>query len=395
MNRATRGRGDSGVIDGAQRFDAAGGNRSQAILSRAFGGIQKPLEKVRGKAGHVAGDDQIPVGRSGAEGRVDAAQRAPGLDGIGQNRDSEERIALRRPDQSDIAGGLLDQGGGVFQQRSRSGGKQGFVAAHAGAAPPSQNETSSHEMIVASAICPGTQRRLALGNKTVYICFILALVMLAASPMRAADAELHKTVVRVDPRTGKLVRSTVVVRPPTPPTAIAELVTKTSRAHDVDPLLVDSVIRVESNYDPNAVSPKGAQGLMQLMPPTARMLGVNDSFDPAENIEAGVKYLKYLQDLYKDDRLALAAYNAGPAAVDRYKQVPPYPETQKYVEKVGKKYVDARNAAAQKPGAASPAPATARPIPVQPEAVQPEEEKHPPLEQFVDADGRLHLRTSQ
>ena len=169
-----------------------------------------------------------------------------------------------------------------------------------------------------------------------YICFILALVMLAASPMRAADAELQKTVVRVDPRSGKLVRSTVVVRPPAPPVSIAELVEKTSKAHNVDPLLVDSLIQVESGYNPNAVSPKGAQGLMQLMPPTARMLGVNDSFDPAENIEAGVKYLKYLQELYKDDRLALAAYNAGPGAVDRFKQVPPYPETQKYVEKVGK-----------------------------------------------------------
>ena len=98
---------------------------------------------------------------------------------------------------------------------------------------------------------------------------------------------------------------------------------------------------------------------MQLMPPTARMLGVNDSFDPAENIEAGVKYLKYLQDLYKDDRLALAAYNAGPGAVDRFKQVPPYPETQKYVEKVGKKYGDARSAAARKLPQPAPRPSAA------------------------------------
>lgn len=248
---------------------------------------------------------------------------------------------------------------------------------------------------------PGLQDSLALANKSVYICFILAVVMLAASPMRAADAELrkpelHKTVVRVDARTGKLVRSTVVVHPAAPaaPSAsISELVEKTSKAHDVDPLLVDSVIQVESNYDPNAVSPKGAQGLMQLMPPTAAMLGVNDSFDPAENIEAGVKYLKYLQDLYKDDRLALAAYNAGPAAVDRYKQIPPYPETQKYVEKVGKKYGEARNALNQKIVAAASATAAAA-IPASPQ-IQPEQEPHPKLEQFVDADGRLHLRTSQ
>jgi soluble lytic murein transglycosylase-like protein len=258
-------------------------------------------------------------------------------------------------------------------------------------------------MMVARENCSRPRKGLALVNKSVYICFILALVMLAASPMRAADAELQKTVVRVDPRTGKLVRSTVAVRPPAPSSApsasIAELVEKSSKAHNVDPLLVDSVIRVESDYNPNAVSPKGAQGLMQLMPPTAQMLGVNDSFNPAENIEAGVKYLKYLQDLYKDDRLALAAYNAGPAAVDRYKQVPPYPETQKYVEKVGQKYVDAKNATARKSArntaTMTPAPGSA----VQAEGIVQvqvvDEEQHPKLQQFVDTDGRLHLRTSQ
>jgi hypothetical protein len=261
----------------------------------------------------------------------------------------------------------------------------------------------SHEMMVPSAICSEYAMSLAPGNKMVYICFLLALVMLAASPMRAAEAESspspksYKTVVKVDPRTGKLVRTQVAMHPPTAASAIPELVEKTSRAHNVDPLLVDSVIRVESNYNPNAVSSKGAVGLMQLMPPTARMLGVNDSFDPAENIEAGVKYLKYLQDLYKDDRLALAAYNAGPGAVDRFKQIPPYPETQKYVEKVGKKYGEARDAAAQKAAqvAAAPAPlqgSLQAPIQAPMEA---EEEKHPKLEQFVDADGRLHLRTSQ
>ncbi len=255
-------------------------------------------------------------------------------------------------------------------------------------------------MMVASEIRPGLTDGLARTNKSVYICFILALVMLAASPMRAADAELqknaevHKIIVRVDPHTGKLVRYTIVIHPAAasaPPASISELVEKTSKAHNVDPLLVDSVIQVESNYDPNAVSPKGAEGLMQLTPPTAEMLGVSNSFDPAENIEAGVKYLKYLQDLYKDDRLALAAYNAGPAAVDRFKQVPPYPETQKYVEKVGKKYGEARSARDRKTTASVTAAVPAPP----PQQTQPEQERHPKLEQFVDANGRLHLRTSQ
>ena len=125
------------------------------------------------------------------------------------------------------------------------------------------------------------------------------------------------------------------------------MVEKAARDNNVDPLLVHSVIQVESNYNPYAVSPKGAEGLMQLMPPTARELGVSNSFDPRQNIEAGVRYLKYLQDLYKDDRLALAAYNAGPGAVDKYKWIPPYPETQDYVNRVGQQYGAAKKAAAQ------------------------------------------------
>jgi soluble lytic murein transglycosylase-like protein len=163
---------------------------------------------------------------------------------------------------------------------------------------------------------------------------------------------------------------------------IADLVEETARRHDVDPLLVHSVIQVESDYNTQAVSPKGAQGLMQLMPGTARMLGVSDSFDPGQNIEAGVKYLKYLQDVYKDDRLALAAYNAGPGAVQKYKAIPPYAETRNYVNQVGKRYQEARKAAAAA-APADPAPA--------PQVKQ--EERHPKLETFVDQNGRLYLRT--
>ena len=161
------------------------------------------------------------------------------------------------------------------------------------------------------------------------------------------------------------------------------MVEKAARDNNVDPLLVHSIIQVESNYNPYAVSSQGAQGLMQLMPPTARDLGVSNSFDPRQNIEAGVRYLKYLQDLYKDDRLALAAYNAGPGAVQKYKWIPPYPETQDYVNRVGQHYGAAKKAAAQH--LAEPA--------VPPVGVM--EETHPKLEPFVDAEGRLHLRTTQ
>jgi soluble lytic murein transglycosylase-like protein len=231
--------------------------------------------------------------------------------------------------------------------------------------------------------------------------------MLAASPMRAADsapsslltpaADAGKvSVVRVDRRTGKLIRTVsggaerpnlATIAPP--PAQIQQLVEKSAKAHNVDPLLVQSVIQVESNYNHYAVSPKGAEGLMQLMPGTARMLGVSNSFDPAENIEAGVKYLRYLQNVYQDDRLALAAYNAGPKAVDRYKGAPPYAETQDYVNQVGQRYRTAKEMEAGRAAAQAAAAAGAT------EIERPAEEQHPKLEQSIDQNGRLVLRTAQ
>ncbi len=105
--------------------------------------------------------------------------------------------------------------------------------------------------------------------------------------------------------------------------------------YGVEEALVRAVIRMESGGQTGAVSPKGAMGLMQLMPGTARMLGVDDPFDPVQNLEGGIKYLSQLSDKYQGDLVkTLAAYNAGPGRVDSYGGVPPFAETQKYVKNV-------------------------------------------------------------
>ena len=118
-------------------------------------------------------------------------------------------------------------------------------------------------------------------------------------------------------------------------TGVRDIVRQVSLEHGLDPKLVDAVVRVESGYDPGAVSRKGAMGLMQLMPATAVRLGVADPFDPEQNIRGGVREFARLVDVYQGNlQLALAAYNAGEGAVARYRGVPPYNETQNYVSQI-------------------------------------------------------------
>jgi len=116
---------------------------------------------------------------------------------------------------------------------------------------------------------------------------------------------------------------------------VREIVHQVSLEHGLDPKLVDALVRVESGYNPRAISRKGAMGLMQLMPETASRLGVADPFDPEQNIRGGVREFSRLVDRYRGNlQLALAAYNAGEGAVSRYRGIPPYYETRNYVSRI-------------------------------------------------------------
>lgn len=114
----------------------------------------------------------------------------------------------------------------------------------------------------------------------------------------------------------------------------ADVIQQAARLHRVNPALVKAVIHAESAFNPSAVSPKGARGLMQLMPGTARMLGVRNAFSPESNIHGGTRYLAQLIRRFGNEALAVAAYNAGEVPVNRYNGIPPYSETQEYVKRV-------------------------------------------------------------
>lgn len=185
---------------------------------------------------------------------------------------------------------------------------------------------------------------------------VLASPVLEAGALSQESSRVRRYEVREDAETGRLTRVTSLVRRSKRASGgsvgvvgrvvqgrevldVDSLVQDAGLRHNVEPGLIHAVIRQESNYNMFAVSVKGACGLMQLMPGTALRFGVSDIFDPAENVEGGVKYLRFLMDRYEGDRIrTLAAYNAGEGAVDQYGGVPPYRETEDYVERIRQWY---------------------------------------------------------
>jgi hypothetical protein len=151
-----------------------------------------------------------------------------------------------------------------------------------------------------------------------------------------------------------------------------ELIQAAATRYAVDPDLITSVIAAESNFDPKAVSRRNARGLMQLLPQTATRLGVTNIFDPAENINAGTLYLSELLRRYNNNlALTLAAYNAGPQTVQRYRNVPPYRETQNYVQKVGRNYAQRKSTPSSAPSAKNSSSATIASTPAAAPYIQP------------------------
>ena len=201
-------------------------------------------------------------------------------------------------------------------------------------------------------------------NRTLTI--ILALALFVCMPVLPAGADIfqytdengvlhftnvsggknHKRV-RAEPEGPREAAAAPKARPasPTPspsmniPGAYLEIINSACDRHGIDPSLVHAIVKVESDFNPYALSRKGAMGLMQLMPQTAVDMNIKNSFNPSENIDGGVKYLRYLIDRYEGNlSLALAAYNSGETAVKRWGTVPPFKETQNYVKRILKIY---------------------------------------------------------
>ncbi len=370
-------------------------------------------EEFSAHTGHIAGDNQIPLLGIGREQRsLNAGKRAAIGKQIGHGRQSQVPIQIRGTDEADRVCHSKKFFGNVLGQGTSFERQQSLVTAHSRALSPHQNEARKpavkHLQMVPLQYVIQRLRPALLVTLGMQIWLPLA--------MHAETVASRTTItVRADAHTGRLVRSVVVSPrilnvdessapvqarpasslPPAKGTLAAEnltdMINEIAERNQVEPSLVHSVIKAESNYNPAALSPKGAQGLMQLIPSTARRFGVSNSYNVQENVEGGVKYLKFLIDLYHNDyKKVIAAYNAGEGAVAKYGGIPPYSETMTYVYRVAKNLKTARQyaeiRAADRKLTAPPPP------PVQAAGVQTEQETHP-IVAVTGEDGKVYYKT--
>jgi len=390
------------TVDGAEGLQTPIG----ACWNQAIGRIGKreststqAIQKIGAQGTHVAGDDQVPFeggieecGFHSGEGPVAGPQ-------IGDHTKPESRVFLRIADQSGITGGITNQTSSLLCESDAIDLQESFIRPHSRTVPARQDVTGyAHAEMIALKFVPNPRLN--------SLAFLTALPILLCAGLYGEEAGSNRTtlVVKTDNRTGRLVRSVVVtpkvINPEIPNqpepvqaennvasagSSLDEMIDAIAAKHEVEGPLVHSVIKAESNYNPAAVSPKGAQGLMQLIPATARRFGVENTFNPQQNIEGGVKYLKFLMELYHNDYVkVIAAYNAGEAAVTKYGGIPPYAETRNYVYQVGKNLQTARKVAEAKNAApkveeTKPAPAD----PNQPHSIQ----------AVIGPDGKLYYKT--
>ena len=411
MKRICNGRQAIPMIHPAKRL--SGGDDALVLFSHEL------LQKGCGEIGQVDRSDQNPLVWRGGERGMNAAEGSTIGDDVFECGETEMGVTVRGSEYGDVSGDLADQATRAFEHRLISDfavemmWKQSFVPPHTSAVSAGQNIASKpgdvHEKIVTADLHDWNRMKSGFSLKRNILslnCLILVMVLMTSVSAQTSASKRTVSTVRADYRTGRLIRTTVVVEPRAvepkvvaplevgaskPDAPISELVEESASKYGVDPVLVHSVIKAESNYNPNAVSPVGARGLMQLMPGTARQLGVHNSFNPKENIEGGVKYLKYLQEKFQDPALALAAYNAGEGAVAKYNNsIPPYRETQDYVVKVARNYRAGKAAELRQKQQQQPVAAV---VAVNPEPEQPKAPEYRKVQAYYDANGRLFMRT--
>ena len=393
------------LVQCAQRLEFARNGEGHDAVEAGFDCSYKIEEQLGANARHVAGGNQIPIlGMFGKQSRFYPREGAAVTHAVRDHGKSQTGVDLGRSHQAHRTCNARNFAGNMLGQDASGERQQRLIAAHAEAPASYQNKAPQASLKHVEMV----------PLQYVIQRFLPALIAAWALPfaIQAETVPSRTTItVKADAHTGRLIRSVVVspkilsvVEPaslstvvpaaqknPLTAETLTDMIDQIAERNQVEPSLVHSVIKAESNYNPAALSPKGAQGLMQLIPSTARRFGVSNSFNVQENVEGGVKYLKFLMDLYHNDyKKVIAAYNAGEGAVTKYGGIPPYAETITYVYRVAKNLKTARQyaeiRAADRKLAPPPQP------PVQTAVMKPEEESHP-IVAVTGADGKVYYKT--